>query len=138
MYVSLSINVRSTHLPKSVINGNMYTITSRRTILGFHRTNYNDNVDRSCTKTELLFFQLEDDAKKLAKIMETIQGRIVRFDRDIDFTDTNRAVLKNVQEFNNFGRPVDSLKPLAIEMVPYRRIIWIKWIKSHITFSMTL
>ena len=97
----------------------MYTITSRRTMLGFHKMNYKDNIDRHCTKTQLLFFQKENDAKDVASIMEMSQGKIARFERDVDFTDGMRAMLQNVQENSIEGEHADSLKPINIEMVPY-------------------
>lgn len=123
MRLSLFIKIRNTPIPKSIINENLYSITCRRTLLGFHKMNYQENyrgnLDNSCTKTELLLFQRENDAKDVIKIMELSQGKINRFIRDITVTNGTNTMLENIQDLDIFGEHADSLKPLNIEIIPY-------------------
>lgn len=120
MYITFVFQLRNTLVPKSIINGSVHAIVTRKSLLGFHKKSKNNKFDEHCTKTELLLFTNQDNAKSIASIIEKCHQNTVKFTREIDFEEYNNAKISNSLRFDiDKSDYADSMKPLTIEIIPY-------------------
>lgn len=125
MRLTLIFHLRSGLMPRAVTRGSLYTVVTRSSLMGFHKRIYQGAEDPLCTKTTLLTFVNEQDANEMVRVMEACQGKIPRFQRDIEFQKSGVAMIDNApEETAGAGGVVhgDSIKPLYVENIPYNHM----------------
>lgn len=125
MHIVWKIHVQEKRVPRSVVQGSVYTIATRNTMLAFHKihTPPKRDYDPLCTKTDLLMFMYEHDAVEIAHLLEKTQLNIHKLERDIQMDPANRALLESSQAEEYCMETLgDSLKPIHIEPIPYSQL----------------
>lgn len=126
MRMTLIFHIHNTVVPRAVVRGPLYTVVSRSSMVGFHKKTTSQSIlDPLCTKTVLLTFTDEADAKEVVNVLENIQGKIHRFQRDIEFYHNDVAMIDNYPEQTPESGEVaygDSIKPLHVENIPYNHM----------------
>lgn len=120
MYINFVLRLRSTLIPKTIVNGSVHAIVTRKSLLGFHKEIKHSQFDPSCSKTELLLFTNELHATNMAAILEKSHKNKVRFIREITYEDHSIAKITNSLNFElESGAFADSMKPISTEIIPY-------------------
>lgn len=131
-------------MPRAMTRGSLYTVVTRSSLMGFHKRKYPGAGDPLCTKTTLLTFVNEQDANDIMRIMETCQGKIPRFQRDIEFQKSGVAMIDNAPDENPDVTEVthgESIKPLHVENIPYNhmeRLCLIHYFDMLIVYDKTI
>lgn len=122
MRVNIVVNVTDRTVPKAVSSGSVYGVVTRQTMFGLHKYSANTkNTDPVCTKTTIVTFVRDEDAKDFVRILDDFQNKKATFSREVRF-DNSVAILENqTVQPNDDGktRVTDSLKPLQTEPIPY-------------------
>lgn len=118
MRLNIQLHVHSRTIPRYVIRGSVHTLVVRSSIFGLHKR----MNDTGCSKTELLAFVYPHDANEFLELMQQCQGRIHRFEREIDFCGNTIAVLENSSENNDPYLCTDSIKPMYTDTIIYNHM----------------
>lgn len=70
-------------IPRRISQDRAHVIVSRTTMFGIHRRSFIDGFDTDCTKSILMAFHREDDARKFMARIETVQSVGNDFDRQM-------------------------------------------------------
>lgn len=122
MYISFVMNIRTSKIPNSIVHGSLHTVVTRQSLLGFHRENNTKNkyLDPSCTKTVLLLFIREQDAKGISTVIESCQKKVVKFNRELDVVNDQTSFVHKAFNFELTKKDqADSIKPIHTETIPY-------------------
>jgi hypothetical protein len=118
MQIHIQLHVHSRTIPRYVNRGSVHTLVVRSSIFGFHK-----KLDLTgCSKTELLAFAYKHDANEFMELMQKCQGKIHRFDREIDFCGSTSAVIDNSSVDNYAYSCTDSIKPIYMDTIIYNHM----------------
>lgn len=122
------INLRSLgNVPKSYRNTDVYTITTRDSIFGFHRNVYQPNIDLSCTKTMLL---LASEKRVMEQILEQMS-------REMSYGYTWNRIMKD----NTIVREkvIGSMMPLSLTSISIddvEQLCWLHHFDMFVAYSL--